>query len=148
MNPRLVLTYAIAGLALSATVLAAPPRSRSVWSGVYTARQAADGEAVYVAHCANCHGDDLAGVEQAPALVGGAFLESWHGATLRKLFERIEAMPPDKPKTLTAREYVDVLAFLLSASEFPKGSIPLPADRSMLSDIVFERAKPVSGRQP
>jgi mono/diheme cytochrome c family protein len=126
----------------AAAMHASPDGSKSVWSGVYTTEQAKAGEKVYTAHCATCHGDDMAGIERAPALVGGTFRESWHGATLRKLFERIEGMPPDEPKTLTAKECADVLAFLLSASEMPAGSTPLPADRTMLAEITFERAKP------
>jgi len=137
-----LLSVSIAALVVSAAMQAAVGRGKSVWSGVYTAEQAKAGEKVYTAHCATCHGDDMGGIERAPALVGGTFRESWHGATLRKLFERIEGMPPDEPKTLTARECVDVLAFLLNASEMPAGSTPLPADRTMLAEITFERAKP------
>jgi mono/diheme cytochrome c family protein len=132
----------IAALVVSAAMRVTPDQSKSVWAGVYTAEQAKAVEKVYTAHCATCHGDDMAGIERAPALVGGTFRESWHGATLRKLFERIEGMPPDEPKTLTAKDYVDVLAFLLSASEMPAGSAPLPTDRTLLAEITFERAKP------
>jgi len=135
-----LVSIAVSGV-LSA-MRATPDRSKSVWSGVYTAEQAKAGEKVYMAHCATCHGDDMGGIERAPALVGGTFRESWHGATLRKLFERIEGMPPDEPKTLTAKECVDVLAFLLSASEMPAGATPLPENRTMLAEITFERAKP------
>jgi len=137
-----LLSVSMALLAVSAVMRAAPGRSKSVWSGVYTVEQAKAGEKVYTAHCATCHGDDMGGIERAPGLVGGTFRESWHGVTLRKLFERIEGMPPDEPKTLTAKECADVLAFLLSASEMPAGSTPLPADRTLLGEITFERAKP------
>ena len=116
--------------------------SKSVWSGVYTDRQAAAGEKIYYDRCAICHGDDLGGIEKAPALVGIAFLESWHGKTVRKLFERIESMPPDEPKVVSAEEAVSVLAFLLHSSAMPSGSSPLPTDRSLLAEITIERAKP------
>src|SRR6185369_1108632 len=130
-----------AGLCVACVTLAASA-PKSVWSGVYTREQAAAGEKVYFDHCSTCHGDDMAGIEKAPPLVGAAFRESWHGKSLRKLFERIEGMPPDEPKALSADQSVSVLAFLLSASEIPSGSTPLPADRTLLADITFERARP------
>ncbi len=128
-------------LTLSFATLAAA-ESKSVWSGVYTEEQAQAGEKVYYARCATCHGDDLGGIEKAPALTGGSFRESWHGKTLRKLLERIESMPPDEPKVVSGAEAVNVMAFLLQASDMPSGSSPLPADRTELSGITFERAKP------
>src|SRR5689334_20883 len=84
--------------------------AKSVWSGVYTEQQAKAGEKVYYDRCATCHGDDLGGIEKAPALTGGSFRESWHGKTLRKLLERIESMPPDEPKVVAGAEAVNVLA--------------------------------------
>lgn len=114
--------------------------SRSVWSGVYTADQAAAGEAIYFERCVSCHGDDLGGRERAPALAGPQFLDAWHGKSLRRMLERIEEMPPDMPVSST--EGVDLLAFLLASSEMPSGPTTLPADRARLAEITFERAKP------
>jgi mono/diheme cytochrome c family protein len=115
---------------------------KSVWSGVYTVAQAKAGEAVYAASCAECHGEELAGIEQAPALVGTAFAQTWNGATLRKLFDQVESMPPDDPKTLTPQQYVDVLAYVLSASGLPAGTSPLAVDRTALAGIVFTSVPP------
>jgi len=116
-------------------------QSRSVWSGVYTTEQADVGEKIYYARCSMCHGDDLAGIERAPALAGPQFLDSWHGKDLRRLLDRIQTMPPGD-KTATAAEATDLLAFLLRSSEMPSGPTPLPADRAQLVEITFERAKP------
>jgi mono/diheme cytochrome c family protein len=107
---------------------------------VYTAEQAIAGEKIYFARCATCHGDDLGGVERAPALAGAQFLDAWHGKNLRRLLERIETMPPNEP--LSSAEAVDVLAFLLSTSEMPSGSTALPSDRTRLAEIAFERSRP------
>jgi mono/diheme cytochrome c family protein len=131
----------VAGMVLAcAPLLAAGPKS--VWSGVYTPQQAAVGEKIYYDRCASCHGDDLAGVERAPAVAGAAFLDSWHGKTLRKLLEVIEGMPPDEPAAVSTAEAADVLAFILYASEIPSGSATLPADRAQLAEITVERTKP------
>jgi len=132
----MVLLMAAAGAAI------VNARGTSVWSGVYTDAQATAGEKIYYDRCATCHGDDLGGVEKAPALVGSPFLESWDGKTLRKLLERIESMPPDEPKVVATPEAVQVLAFLLHESGMPSGTNALPADRVALAAITFERAKP------
>jgi mono/diheme cytochrome c family protein len=120
----------------------ASAQSISVWSGVYTAAQADAGEKVYYERCVTCHGDDLGGREQAPALAGGQFLDSWNGKNLRRLLERIEDMPPADPTKVSTADAVTVLAFLLRTSEMPSGPTPLPPDRARLAEIRFERAKP------
>jgi S-disulfanyl-L-cysteine oxidoreductase SoxD len=113
---------------------------RSVWSGVYSAEQAAAGETVYYARCSTCHGDDLAGIERAPAVTGAAFFDSWDGKTLRQLFDRVAAMPPTQP--VTPAEAADVLAFLLRAAEMPSGTAALPVERARLAEIRFDRRQP------
>ena len=130
-----------AGLLL-ALALVADAQSTSVWSGVYAPGQADAGEKIYFARCASCHGDDLGGIERAPALAGGAFLETWHGKDLRRLLDRIDSMPPSEPKSLSPVDAVAVLAFLLRTSEVPSGTAALPTDRAALAGITFERAKP------
>lgn len=114
--------------------------AQSVWSGVYTANQAAAGETIYFERCVSCHGDALDGRERAPALAGPQFLDAWHGKSLRRMLERIEEMPPGMPVSST--EGVNLLAFLLYSSEIPSGLTTLPADRARLAEITFERAKP------
>ena len=139
---RVLVCLIVAGLAWAGVTVAALSRSKSVWAGVYTQAQAKAGEVVYATSCAECHGEDLAGIEQAPALVGTAFAQTWNGATLRKLFDQVESMPPDDPKTLTPTQYVDVLAYVLSVSGVPAGSSPLEPDPAALADIVFSSVRP------
>ena len=122
----------------AAALAAAGPRS--AWSGVYSDEQASAGETIYYAKCSSCHGDELGGIERAPALAGAQFLEAWRGRTLRRLLERIEEMPPTDPKSLSPADAVAVLAFLLRSSEMPSGPAALPADRTQLADITIDRA--------
>ena len=130
------------GLSRMTSVVSAYSQTQtvSVWSGVYTAAQATAGEKVYFARCSTCHGDQLEGREQAPALAGAQFLDSWNGRDLRRLLDRIAVMPPGAP--VSAVEAVDVLAFMLQAAEMPSGSTALPIDRAKLAEIVFQRQKP------
>ena len=112
--------------------------SKSVWAGVYTAEQATRGAAFYRSTCAECHGDDLEGRERSPALAGSSFAERWDGATLKKVFERMQEMPPGDPgKRLQPNQYADVLAFLLSANDVPAGSQPLVSDKDALAAIKY-----------
>ena len=132
--------YACVMLTLGLSVVSA--QSLSVWSGVYTEAQASAGEKTYFARCSSCHGDELEGREQAPALGGPQFLEAWHGKDLRRLLDRIQTMPPADPAPLTPAQSLEVMAFLLRAAEMPSGTVPLPPDRARLAEIRFDRAKP------
>ena len=112
--------------------------TKSVWTGVYTSQQATRGTDLYNRVCSECHGDDLEGREKAPALAGESFAQRWDDATLKKLFERMQEMPPGDPgKHLQPKEYVDILAFLLSANEVPAGSQPLVPDKDVLAAIKY-----------
>ena len=116
---------------------------KSVWAGVDDAKQAARGAELYIRACAACHGHDLEGVEQAPPLAGGAFAQRWDGSALKKLFERMEEMPPDDPnKRLSDQQNVELLAFLLSANKIPAGTAALDADRNGLAQITVHATKP------
>jgi S-disulfanyl-L-cysteine oxidoreductase SoxD len=117
--------------------------TKSVWTGVYTTEQSTRGSELYASKCAECHGDDLEGRERAPALAGAAFGQRWEGATLKKLFERMEEMPPDDPAArLASKQYADVLAFLLSANNIPAGTTALVADKDALAAIKYNSQRP------
>lgn len=112
--------------------------TKSVWTGVYTTAQATRGADLYNRVCSECHGDDLEGREKSPALAGGSFAQRWDGATLKKLFERMQEMPPGDPAArLQPNQYVDLLAFLLSANDVPAGSDPLVSDKDVLAAIKY-----------
>ena len=132
---RLAIALAVL-VAASAPFFAQTPKS--VWIGVYTTAQATRGTDVYQRVCSECHGDDLEGREKSPALAGESFAQRWDGATLKKLFERMQEMPPDRPEArLQTNEYVDILAFLLSANDVPAGSQPLVSDKDVLATIKY-----------
>ena len=133
----------LAGVTLLTVGGALAQDKKSVWAGVYDAKQAARGAELYTRACAACHGPDLEGIEQAPPLAGGTFAQRWDGTALKKLLERLEEMPPDDPnKRLSDQQNVDVLAFLLSANKIPAGTVPLDADRNGLAQITFLATKP------
>jgi mono/diheme cytochrome c family protein len=123
----------------------APSGPRSVWDGVYTQEQAERGHSLYNQHCASCHGDTLAGGDEAPQLAGGDFLANWNGLTVGDLFERIRrSMPQDDPGRLSRQQTTDVLAYILSFNKFPAGQTELPHDTQLLKLIQIEATKPAS----
>src|ERR1700745_2061023 len=108
---------------LAAWAGSAQAQTASVWDGVYTDAQAARGEAGFGAHCANCHGANLGGTGEAPALAGPQFLSDFDGLTLGDLFDRIRTtMPQDNPGSLMRDQYADILAFILKANALPSGA--------------------------
>ena len=132
----------ISGIFILACVTLAAQQAvpaRSSASGVYTAAQASAGEKIYFEKCSTCHGDDLGGRERAPALTGASFVESWSGRDLRRLAERIDAMPPTAPGSLSATDSTALLAFLLRNAEMPAAATALPTEREQLARITFGR---------
>jgi len=123
-----------------ATLAAQQAPARSSASGVYSAEQASAGEKIYFENCASCHGADLGGIERAPALTGSQFFEAWQGRDLRRLRERLDAMPPSAPRSLSDADAVAVIAFLLRSSEMPAGRVALSTDRGQLAGITFSRS--------
>jgi mono/diheme cytochrome c family protein len=131
-----------AAFVVAAGLVCAQEGSRSVWDGVYSDDQARRGQALYQKHCANCHGESLAGGESAPPLAGGEFLSTWDGLTLGDLLERIrKTMPVDKPRSLSREIYVDTLAHILASNKFPAGAKDLPQETERLSLIKVEQTK-------
>jgi mono/diheme cytochrome c family protein len=127
---------------LAASTVQPPPEQRSVWDGVYAARQIQRGGAVYARDCAICHGPTLNGAE-APPLAGADFLAEWYGYSADDLFERIRStMPVTGPGSLSAQEYADVLAYILSINKFPAGDTEMNGSREPLKRIRIEAAKP------
>ena len=130
--------------AVAGTPLQTPPARQSVWDGVYTDDQARRGEAHYARSCESCHGADLAGnpVDEIPALAWDAFLLHWNDRTIKDLFDSIKrSMPQDKPGSLNARAYVDVIAYILQMNKFPAGGKELGLNADVLGQIVIERTK-------
>ena len=117
--------------------------SRTVWDGLYTEEQAAQGEMLYTERCSKCHGDTLGGQEAAPALTGPSFYSNWEGENLEALLDRIRTtMPQDKPGSLSRAQNADILAHLLHAGGFPAGAMPLDGQAGALSTVTIRMYKP------
>jgi quinoprotein glucose dehydrogenase len=126
-----------------ATAVLFAQTSRSVWDGVYTDEQAKRGKAAYSAQCAMCHGEDLMGSDETPALTGGAFLANWTSLSVNDLFERVRvSMPANNPGHLTRQQDADILTYLFAFNKFPAGTTELPTQGESLKQIRIEASKP------
>ena len=111
----------------------------TVNDGIYTAAQATRGQASFVASCAECHGANMAGNGEAPALVGGEFLANWTGLSVGQLFDRIRTtMPLDTPGKLTRDKYAEILAYILKENDYPQGQKELDTRSEFLKAIKMD----------
>ncbi|HUG39543.1 MAG TPA: cytochrome c, partial [Longimicrobiales bacterium] len=107
------------GLALAATGAGAQSTGkgdaavRSTLDGVFSAAQAARGEAAFQERCTACH---------APGyFTASAFRRSWSGRAVYYLFNTIRTtMPEDSPGSLRPREVADLLAYILRLNTYPE----------------------------
>ncbi|EQB33324.1 c-type cytochrome [Sphingobium ummariense] len=139
--------YALVGAAVLAlgggVVASAQAPERNVWSGVYTAEQAERGKTAYAENCAACHGDTLAGIDVAPALTGGTFLNNWNNTSAGDLFGRIQStMPLNAPGSLGGKTVSDIEAFIFQSNGFPAGELALPPNQAMMTNVKISAQKP------
>src|SRR5215831_19399742 len=129
--------------ALVCLVVGLSQSKRSVWDGVYSEEQAKRGQARYQELCASCHGDSMEGGESAPPLVGGAFLANWNTLSVGELFDRTRStMPQSRPGSMSREANAEIMAFMLSANQFPAGKQALPQSSEVLKEIQIDAVKP------
>jgi alcohol dehydrogenase (cytochrome c) len=137
----------LAALALGASVLAlrAQTPTSNAWNGVFTADQATAGKAVFDGKCAACHGPDLAGGGEAPALAGAGFIGEWVGQSVGDLATRLHTtMPANDPGSLNNADTAAVVAYILSVNQFPAGTTALPTDLAAMGSIAITAEKPAA----
>lgn len=132
-------------IALPATLRAqtAPEESRTTKSGIYTAAQAAKGGELYALNCSSCH--------SAATHASPAFVAKWTGHPLAELYQYMnQEMPKENPGSLSAKEYTQVLAYLLKMNGMPAGHTELPGDPAELEKIKIDLTpgRDTSSRQP
>ena len=103
-----------------------------MWSGAFSAEQAARGKASYELFCASCHGQDLAG-QNGPALKGARFLSIWDAASLREFYRKISTTMPRAQARLDDAVYLDVIAYVLQQNGFPTGPRELTGQPDVLA---------------
>jgi hypothetical protein len=133
--PALVLVAAAALAGYLGTASAEDAPARTTRDGVYTVEQAERGKERYKRDCAGCHPVDW---------YKGDVIKPWEGAPLGNLYDLIvTTMPKNNPGSLKPREYVSLIAFILSLNDMPTGTEELPEPSDALKKIVIKwREKP------
>ena len=92
---------------------------KTVWTGVYTEAQAAQGRVFYEESCSRCHAPDLTG-RVGGSLKEDTFFRDWSGKTLGAYYERIKTtMPRGAPASLSDSAYLQIVAYILQVNGFP-----------------------------
>ena len=101
--------------------------SRTVNDAVYSKAQAKVGEKLYADHCLLCHDKKYF----------RPVLKRWEGQSLSILFTVMStSMPESNPGFLREKEYVDILAYILSLSRYAPGETELDHQNGALSEIM------------
>lgn len=105
---------------------------RTVNDGVYTEAQAEVGETLYAQHCLLCHDKKYF----------RPVLKRWEGQSLSILFTVMStSMPESNPGFLSQKEYVDILAYILSLSRYAPGDTELDYKDGALAEVMVEPRK-------
>jgi mono/diheme cytochrome c family protein len=122
-------------IAAGATTAVSAERPRTTRDRIFTAVQAERGKEVYKKACAPCHALDF---------YSGHTMKSWEGGSLSDLYAAISTlMPQGNPGSLKRREYLDILAYILSLNGMPAGDEELPVGTADLKPIRIKwRTKP------
>jgi len=87
--------------------------------------------------CQECHGDDLDGglIGGAP-LVGRSFLNKWGGQSVAALYAyTVAQMPQGNPASISATQYADLVALILSYNGHPIAETGLTSDPTLLESV-------------
>jgi len=95
--------------------------------------QAEAGEALYEQHCLTCHDKKYF----------RPVLKTWSGQPLGILYTMMSAsMPQSNPGSLPRKDYVEILAYILSLNRYPAGDSELDYEDGALDEITIVERSP------
>jgi mono/diheme cytochrome c family protein len=110
---------------------------------LFTARQAAQGRAIYAAKCAPCHGEKLQGGSAGP-LAGPVFADNWAAGSGSRAWAGSQltvedldfiirsTMPKGAAVQMSDEEHTAVLAYVLQQNGYKAGATPMRARSSQM----------------
>jgi mono/diheme cytochrome c family protein len=126
------LNTSFVSMLVSVAMLAAAPAladPRTLNDGVYTEDQADIGEVLYTQHCLLCHDKKYF----------RPVLKRWEGQPIGVLYTVMStSMPESNPGFLSEKEYVDILAYILSLSRYAPGDTALDYQDGALNELMVE----------
>jgi len=128
------LTSTIIGLTIAAAASADP---RTTNDAVYSKAQAKVGEQLYKDQCLICHDKKYF----------RPVFKAWDGQSLGVFNTVMSAsMPESNPGALPQKDYVDILAYILSLNRYPAGDGDLSDKNGELSEITIAQRKSASAK--
>ncbi|MFQ6004834.1 MAG: c-type cytochrome [Woeseia sp.] len=110
------------------TMIAAEPRT--INDAVYSKAQAEIGERLYKEYCLACHDRKYF----------RPVLKAWDGQPLELFFMAMSSsMPQGNPGSLRDKEYIDILAYILSLSRYRAGDAELDYRDGGLNEILIAK---------
>jgi S-disulfanyl-L-cysteine oxidoreductase SoxD len=123
-----VVGLCVGGSAISSLTSVRVQQKYIIWEGTYTAEQAERGKAAYGKHCSGCHGEDGKGGKATP-LVGDLFMMHWESKSVEELFHKTRnTMPRATPASVSDKDKLDIVAYVLQQNSFPAGTADLTDD--------------------
>ena len=99
---------------------------------IYSKDQAKIGQKLYKDNCIACHDKKYF----------RPVLKAWNGQPLSVLFTVMSAsMPESDPGSLPEKDYVDILAYILSLNRYPVGEAALEYENGALEGITIAQRK-------
>lgn len=108
----------------------------------FTDAQAETGHSAYSKYCASCHGADLKGIGDFPALTGSKFITQWGTRTTHDFYSEIEnTMPFCAGGSLSTAEYTSIVAYILKANGAQGGGQPFAPETTIaMSSLITGEA--------
>jgi len=117
---------ALAGCASGSGSAASGAAPAATAEAYYTPDQATRGQRTFTTICAVCHGRN--------EFTGPIFQVTWMADPIGAIYDHISTkMPQNRPGSLSAQEYVDVIAYMLQLNRRPAGERELPTDPELLA---------------
>ena len=127
---RAIRSITAAAFVLAAAASFAEPRTLN--DAVYSKAQAKVGEKLYADQCLLCHDKKYF----------RPVLKRWEGQSISVLFTVMStSMPESNPGFMTEKEYVDILAYILSLSRYAAGDKELDYRDGALDELTVEARK-------
>ena len=99
---------------------------------IFSKKQAKTGQKLYEQNCLICHDKKYF----------RPVFKSWEGQSLGTLFLVMSSsMPQGNPGSLPDKEYIDILAYMMSQNRYSTGEKELPTDVDMLNSITIKSRK-------
>ncbi|MEQ1911099.1 MAG: PQQ-binding-like beta-propeller repeat protein, partial [Vicinamibacterales bacterium] len=112
----------------------------------FTAPQADQGQALFVEHCASCHGPNMDDGAYGPPLKGNDFRQKWGSRSAEALFTYTSTkMPPTQPGTLGDTAYERLMAFMFQENGSQSGAREFSADPEALKAMASPNWPRVGG---